>query len=129
VTALIFLFAFGVLASGLALVTLAAPGGPLDTIWRINPRGHEGLLRMGAAACPLLVAVCLACAATAFGLLTRKTWGYRAAVFMLLVNLAGALTGNESRAIIGVPVVVLVLWYLSTPAVRLYFFRPLPEAR
>jgi hypothetical protein len=127
VTAIASLFAFGVLATGLALATLAAPGGVLDTIWRVNPRGHEAFLRMGAWAYPLLGAVCLACTATTFGLMARKKWGYRAAVFMLLMNLAGnlanAITGNEPRAIIGVPIVALILWYLSTPGIRRYFFR------
>jgi hypothetical protein len=133
VTALIFLFAFGVLASGLALVTLAAPGGPLDAIWRVNPRGHEAFLQMGAPAFVLLAAVCIACAATAFGLFARKKWGYRAAAAMLLVNLAGSLvnvlTGSEPHAIVGVPVVGLMLWYLSTPRVRMYFFHPSVGAR
>ena len=133
VTAIACLFAFGVLASGLALVTLAAPGGAFDAIWRINPRGHDSFLRMGAWAYPLLGTVCLACAATAFGMMTRKKWGYRAAIVMLIVNLAGnllnVLTGNEPRAAIGVPIVALILWYLSTPGARTHFFRPSSSAR
>jgi hypothetical protein len=133
VTAIACLFAFGVLASGLALASLAAPGGVLDTIWRVNPRGHDAFLRMGAWAYPLLGTVCLACAATAYGMLAGKKWGYRAAIVMLLVNLVGdllnILTGNEPRAVIGVPIVALLLWYLSTPGGRAYFYSPTLAAR
>jgi hypothetical protein len=43
----------------------------------------------------------------------------------LLVNLAGdvvnAALGNEPRAVVGVPVVVLILWYLSSRKVRNFF--------
>ena len=60
-------------------------------------------------------------------------WGYRAAVFMLAVNLAGDLvnviTGHEPRAIFGVPIVALILWYLSRPDVRRYFFHPSSSAK
>jgi hypothetical protein len=105
----------------------------VDAIWRINPRGHESFLRMGSAAYPLLGTICLACAGTAFGLMKGAKWGYRAAVFMLVVNLAGDLvnvmTGNEPRAIIGVPIVALILWYLARPAVRNHFSRPSSAAR
>jgi hypothetical protein len=133
ITAIAGVFAFGVLASGVALVTLAVPGGALDLVWRVNPRGHASFVQMGIWAFPLLGAVFLACASTAFGLMTGRKWGYRAAVFMLLMNLLGSvvntLAGDEPRAIVGVPIVALILWYLSTPAVRTYFFRPSSEAR
>jgi hypothetical protein len=83
---------------------------------------------MGAWAILLLGVVCFACAATAFGLLTRRRWGYRMAVVMLVVNLTGDLvnflSGNEPRAIIGVPIVTLILWYVATRNVRKYFFPP-----
>ncbi len=133
VTAIACLFAFGALASGLALATLAVPGGAVDTIWRVNPRGHDAFLRMGPWAYLLLGTVCLACAATAYGMTAGKKWGYRAAIVMLSVNLVGdllnVLTGNEPRAVIGVPVVAMVLWYLSTPGARAHFYGPITAAR
>lgn len=85
-------------------------------------------MRMGVWAFPLLGAVFMACAATAIGLLARKPWGYCAAIIMLALNLAGdlanVLSGNEPRAIVGVPVVALILWYVATRKVRKYFFPP-----
>lgn len=128
VAALACLFAFATLASGIALMALVTPGGSLDSIWRINPRGHDVLVRMGVWAFPLLGSVCLAFAVTAFGLLGSKPWGYRAALIMLALNLTGNLvdflSGNELRAAIGVPIVAIFIWYLTISRVRRYFFPP-----
>jgi len=125
VTALACLFAFGVLASGLSLVSLLNPGGPLEPMWRLNPRGHEAFSRMGVWAPLLLGAVCLACAASAYGFLSGKRWGYRLGITLLLLNLCGDLVnaalGIEPRAVVGVPIVALLLWYLSSRKVKAFF--------
>lgn len=125
VTALGALFAFGTLASGLSAVSLLTPGGPLEPMWRLNPRAHEAFAGMGAWAPLLLAAVCLACAAAAYGFFAGRHWGYRVGVALLLINLAGDLVnaalGIEPRAVAGVPVVALLLWYLSSSKVRAFF--------
>ena len=125
VTALACLFAFGTLASGLSLVSLLTPGGPLEPMWRLNPRAHEAFSRMGIWALLLLGPVCLACAASAYGFFTGRRWGYRLGVTLLLVNLTGDLIntalGIEPRAVVGVPIVVLLLWYLSSRKVKAFF--------
>ena len=119
------LFAAGTLASGLAAVSLLTPGGYLEPIWRLNPAGHAGLRALGAWAPVILAAVCLACAAAGYGFITGKRWGYRLGVVLLLANLAGDLLnvafGIERRALVGIPIVALLLWYLSSPTVRQYF--------
>lgn len=118
-------FAFGMLASGLAAVSLLTPGGYLEPIWRLNRAGHAGLRALGAWGPPILAAVCLACAAAGYGFVTRKRWGYRLGVALLLANLAGELvnvaSGIERRPLVGIPIVALLLWYLSSPTVRQYF--------
>ena len=118
VTALGAFFAFGTLASGLSAVSLLTPGGALEPIWRVNIWAPV-----------LLGAVCLACAAAAYGYFTGRPWGYWLGITLLVVNLAGDLVnaglGVEPRALVGVPVVALLLWYLSSPRVRT-FFRPAP---
>ena len=128
VTALAGLFAFGTLASGLSVLSLLDPGGPLEPMWRLNPRAHEAFPRMGIWAPLLLGTVCLACAASAYGFFTGKRWGYRLGVTLLLVNLIGdivnAALGIEPRAVVGIPIVALILWYLSTRRVRSFFSRP-----
>ena len=75
---------------------------------------------------PLLGALCLACAATAYGLVMRKKWGYRLALTLLVTNLTAdvvtLLSGLEPRALIGIPIVAALLLYVSTHRVRKYFF-------
>lgn len=131
VTALGLLFSVGVVASGLSWVALLTPGGLLDPIWRLNPRAHEGFLHMGAWALLVLGLVCIACIASAYGLFTGRGWGYRLGIALLIANLAGDLIsaslGVEPHAWVGVPIVALILWYLSTREVRKYFVIPAPD--
>jgi hypothetical protein len=125
VTALACLFAFGTLASGLAALSLLDRGGPLEPMWRLNPRGRAGFASLGGWAFALLVPVCLACAASAYGFFRGRRWGYRLGIALLLVNLAGdlgnAVSGVEPRAWVGVPIVALLLGYLSSAKVRGFF--------
>jgi len=94
-------------------------------MWRLNPRAREAFSGMGAWALLLLGPVCLACAASAHGFFHGKRWGYRLGIGLLLVNLTGdlinAALGIEPRAVIGVPIVALLLWYLSSSRVRSFF--------
>src|SRR5262245_6345669 len=127
VTVLACLFAFGTLASGLSVVSLLNPGSPLEPMWRLNPRAHDAFSRMGIWAPLLLAAVCLACTASAYGFFRGRRWGYRLGVTGLLVNLTGDLVnaalGIEPRAVVGVPIVALILWYLSSRKVKDFFSR------
>ena len=87
---------------------------------------------MGCWALLVLGIVCLACAASAFGFFTGRGWAYRLGIALLVVNLAGdlisAALGIEPRAWAGVPIVALILWYLSTRNVRSYFVNSAPDA-
>jgi len=125
ITALSALFLFGTLASGLSAISLLTPGGPLESMWRLNPRARAGFSDMGNWAPLLLGAVCLACAASAYGFFHGKRWGYRLGIALLLVNLTGdlinAALGIEPRAVIGIPIVALLLWNLSSSRVRSFF--------
>jgi hypothetical protein len=125
VTALACLFALGTLASGLSAISLLTPGGALEPIWRLNPHARESFSRMGGWAPLLLGVVCLACAACAYGFFAGKRWGYPVGVGGLLLNLTGdvinAALGIEPRAVVGVPIVALILWYLASRQVRNYF--------
>jgi len=125
ITALGTLFAFGTLASGLSAVSLLTPGGPLEPLWRLNPRAHGAFADMGRWAPLLLGTVCLACAAAAYGFFTGRLWGYWLGIALLVVNLTGDLInaglGIEPRAVAGLPVVALLLWYLSSTRVRRFF--------
>ena len=125
VTALACLFAFGTFASGLSFIAVLTPGGFLEPMWRLNPRAHDAFAHMGNWGALLLGPVCLACAASAYGFITGKRWGYWLGITLLLLNLTGdlinAALGIEPRAVAGVPIVALILWYLSRRQVRAFF--------
>jgi hypothetical protein len=125
VTALAWLFAVGVLASGLSAISLLNPGGTLEPMWKLNPHARESLSRMGIWAPLLMAVVCLACAACAYGFFAGKRWAYPLGVGGLIVNATGdvvnAALGIEPRAVIGVPIVALVLWYLASSRVKEFF--------
>ena len=125
VTALAGLFALGVLTSGLSAISLLTPGGPLEPMWRLNPRARAGFSHLGGWAPVLLSLVCLACAACAYGFFRGRRWGYRLGVAGLLVNATAdafnAVSGIEPRAAVGVPVVALVVGYLFSRRVRAFF--------
>jgi hypothetical protein len=118
ITALAVFFLFGTLMSGLTAVMLAFPASPLQPLWKLNPRAHEGLHAMGLWAVLLMVVVCLACAAAACGLARCKRWGFWTAVVILSINIAGdsanAVLANDWRALIGIPIGGLMLLYLSS---------------
>ena len=97
----------------------------LEPMWRLNPRAHDAFAGIGTWAPLLLGTVCLACAASAYGFFTGQAWGYWLGITLLVVNLTGDLVnaalGIEPRAVFGLPVVALILWYLSSPRVRAFF--------
>lgn len=132
VTALSAFFCFGAFVSGVASVSLLAPGGPLDLMWRLNPRAHDAFGRIGFVASLLLAVVSVSCAAAAYGFTTGRRWGYRLGVGLLVINLAGdvinVVSGAEIRALAGVPIVALLLWYLSSGPVKSYFSAALQRA-
>jgi len=122
VTALCVFFAFGTCACVAAGTLLLFPGGPLDAAWRINPRGHEGFLRMGGWGLLLLAVVGAACAAAAIGLWRNAPWGHRLAIGILGVNCAGdavnATAAHDPRSWIGVPIALALIAYLIREGAR-----------
>ena len=125
VTALAFFFAFGTFACVTAGALLLFPGTALDGAWSINPRGHEGFLRMGGWAFALLSAVAVACAASFVGLFRRREWGRRLAILVLSVNLvadaANAILAGDPRSWIGVPIAAILIGFLASSGVRRFF--------
>jgi hypothetical protein len=118
-------FVFGACASGVSLVTLLFPVGPLDALWRVNPRGHAALHGAGAWGMVLMALVCLACALAARGLWIGARWGHRLALAILSLNLAGdmvnALVLGDRRTLIGLPVGGALIAYLLSRRVRAVF--------
>lgn len=120
------LFFFGATAITLvAAVSLLYPNGFLEPIWKLNPRGRAGLGVIGMWAVLLFSVVCLACAVAAVGLWRGARYGYATAITVLTINSLGDLfnviSGTEPRAIIGIPIVIMILAYLLTAKVRRFF--------
>ena len=125
VTALSFFFMFGMLASGLSAMSLAFPGGFLEPIWRVNPRGREGLGSLGPLAVLLMALVCGLCAYSAFGLWRGLRSGRTLAITMLAINAVGDVSSGDRRTLIGLPIAAALILYLTTRRVRDFFGRPL----
>ena len=125
IAALSVFFLIGSLISFTAGVSLLVPGGFLEPMWRVNPHGHEGLLRIGLWAVALLCAASASCAAAAVGLWRRARWGYIVAIVLIAINLlsdvANTVLGTEPRAIVGVPIALALLFYLMSRRVRNLF--------
>lgn len=125
VSALSVFFSAATLITIVAAVSLLFPNGLLEPIWRLNPRARAGLGVLGMWAVLLFLIVGLACAVAAFGLWQKRWWGYCTAIVVLSINLLADLinvvSGSEPRAIIGVPIVALIIIYLLRPKVRHHF--------
>ena len=115
-------------ATGITLVaslSLLFPNGALEPIWRLNPRARVDLDAIGLWAVLLFFVVGVTCLIVGIGLWHGKRWGYLLAMVGLCINALGdlinALSGREPRAIVGVPIVMLILAYLLTRRVRIFF--------
>ena len=128
ITALIIFFLVGSLICFVAELSLLIPSAFFNGLWRLNPHGHEGLLRIGDWAVVLLFSASASCAFTAVGLWKRTRWGHIFAIVLIGINLLSDLVntilGTESRAIVGVPIALLIILYLFTKRVRNYFSEP-----
>ncbi len=125
IAALIIFFVAGTLISFLAGLSLLFPADFFNVMWRLNPHGHEGLLRIGLWAIVLLFAASASCGTAAVGLWKRKRWGHILAIVLIGINLVSdvlnTVLGIEPRAIVGVPIALAILLYLMSRRVRNYF--------
>jgi hypothetical protein len=125
IIALSVFFLAGALISFTAGLSLLFPNSIIEPIWRVNPRGYQGLMRSGSWGVALLFAASVSCAAGAVGLWRRARWGHRVAVTLIAINLlsdvANSVLGTEPRAVVGVPIAFALLLYLISKRVRKYF--------
>ena len=116
VKVLIVLFVIGVAASLISIISLTFPGSFLEPVWKLNPRAREGFAQMGGWSIVLMAVVCVTCLITAIGLWRGLRWGYWLAVVVLFTNLVGdvinVIVGTDRRAVVGIPIVLLLLFYL-----------------
>lgn len=128
ITALSIFLLAGALISFTAGLSLLFPNRIIEPMWRVNPRGHQGLMRIGLWGVVLLFAASVSCAAGAVGLWRSARWGHRVAVTLIAINLlsdvANSVLGAEPRAVVGVPIASVLLLYLMSKRVREYFATP-----
>jgi hypothetical protein len=113
---LIIFFAAGALVCILVMLALAYPGSFLELIWRFRPGIREEFQEYGIWSIAVMAALGAACGLVAFGLARGADWGRRLAISVLTVNLVGdmfnAVLRGDRRTLIGIPVGVLMIWYL-----------------
>jgi hypothetical protein len=124
-TALALFFFAGGIISFTTAISLAWPGGPLDPIWRLNPRARTAFASMGSWSIVLMLVVSAACTCSALGIWRGARWGRFLAIGVLTVNLIGDAANavlGDARAAIGVPVAALLAAYLArSSSVREFF--------
>jgi len=98
-------------------LALAFPGSFLDSIWRLKPEARLQFLQIGRGlSIVLMIIVGAGCGASAIGLARNTERGRRLALAVLAINLIGdslnALLRHDPRTLVGVPIGVLLIWYL-----------------
>ena len=113
---LVIFFAAGALICLVTMFALAFPGGVLEPIWRLRPDARIEFQKIGNWSVGLMAVVGVACGLAAIGLAKNAAWGRRLAIVILIVNLIGdslnALLRHDPRALIGLPIGGLMIWYL-----------------
>jgi len=127
VTVLIVLFIVGIAASLISIISLTFPGSFLEPVWKLNPRARGGFARIGGWSIVLMSVVFLTCLLTVIGLWRGLRWGYWLAVVVLIINLMAdvinVVVGTDRRAVVGIPIVLLLLICLWRSKDRRYDVR------
>ncbi len=109
-------FAFGATMCALTSGLLLFPGTALDSLWRLNPDAHVAFQSIGSWSIVLMVTVGTACFLAAIGLWQGALWVSRVALIILTVNIMGdlinALFRHDYRALIGLPIGAVMIFYL-----------------
>lgn len=125
ITTLSIFFAAGAMISLVSGISLLFPESFLQPMWKLNPRAEQVFHHVGFWAIVLMFVVSLSCVLAAYGLWLGRLWGYHLAIGLLLVNLIGDIynfaSGTEPRAVIGIPIVLLVLASIMTSRIRAFF--------
>ncbi|MGZ6004430.1 MAG: hypothetical protein ACXWK1_21225 [Caulobacteraceae bacterium] len=108
-------------------ITLLAPGGPLDIVWRIKPREHGQLLALSPLAGMGFLLFSAVSAATSLGALGRRQWAWRLALAVFVLNglsdAARIAFGAWGEGLVGVAATGLIAWWLTRSRVQALFLR------
>jgi len=122
-----FLFAATAIAVVVA-ISLLFPNPLLDRMWELNKPGAAAFRAMGRVSGLLLLALAVATAAAAIGLLRGKRWAWFLAVAIFAVNGCGDVIGFVTthdwlRSGSGVAIAAAFVLALTRPRARQYFRR------
>ena len=116
---------FGAAMAALAALSLLWPGTPLDRAWILNPMAHSQLFARRLIFGPMFVLLSFALTCAALGWFQRRRWGWRLAVTIIGIQVAGdlgiILRGDWLRGTIGVLLAGALLVYMRRPALRNLF--------
>ena len=116
---------FGAIMAAYASIILFFPGTILDKLWIVNPRGHQRLLALGRLVGVAFFFLSVLLATSAFGWLTKRKWGWWCAIGIIILQGLGDIVrlfaGEIIQGIFGAVVAGLLVYYLLSRSVRLYF--------
>jgi hypothetical protein len=125
VTALAGFFVFGTLASELAAVSLLTPGGPLEPMWRLESARPRVVVAHGLVGADRSRRGLSCMRRRGLRVFRRQALGISPRrddpTFELTGDFVNVALGIEPRAWVGVPIVALLIWYLSSRRVRSFF--------
>jgi hypothetical protein len=104
---------------------LLAPGSAFEAVWGLYPARRPLLMPYRAWLAPGFLMLAIVMASASIGWFRRRTWGWRLAVAIFVVNGLGdcaqLFLGHVLEGGIGVAAAGAILFYLSRPAVRALF--------
>jgi hypothetical protein len=120
----VFLF-FGATMASIAGVTLIWPETAITKVWTLNAAAYRQLAPSGWKAGILFLALGAALTAAGIGWFRRSLWGWKLAVVIIAIQVAGDLVnllrGDFMRGTTGVLIAGALLLYLLRPNIRAAF--------
>ncbi len=110
-----------------AAITLLIPGTFLDALWALNKPGHEGLAALGRLGALPFVILSPMLGLASLGWFRRRRWGWILGITIIAINMGGDISqvafGERGKGAVGVVIAGLLLAYMTTRGVRIYFAR------
>lgn len=117
---------FGASVAAFAGITLALPGTPLDSIWKLNRIAYAQLSQLGRAIGALFLLLSFVLAFAAIGWFRRRAWGWLLAALIIASQVLGDFGNLIFRRDylgggVGVIIAGALLLYIVRPQMRAVF--------
>jgi hypothetical protein len=118
-------FAFAVVMTTLAGLSILMPEGPLAVMWRGKPGAYQELLALAPLSGIGFLAISVVMAVACLGTARRRRWGWWLALTIFIANGAGNAAQIFSAALleglVGVAVVAIIIAWMTRCRVRALF--------